>query len=319
MVGIKLITVQCLTRDAVRIAWLLDETLDDLSEATVSVWRSTSSSSGYVRVSQEMSAADVHYFLDSGVNILSLQRDVFWRVQVTQGDSVTQYGSTDARQVAQGADAGGVRLASAAPPLNALEIGRRVALVIDGYVGQRFLHLRRRTSGRRCPECWDALKRQCSRSSCPTCFSVGFAGGYFPPQPINLGALRPKDLQEAMSSIATVEVRDSVFQAHNRVLISKDDVLVSPTSRYAVVSVTFEEFSGFVTRQLVALRELPRTGVEYTIPISWTVNSLTQNQPMGHLQSTSLESYEEGILALGIGPPTVNPATLFPSTLIEEP
>lgn len=62
----------------------------------------------------------------------------------------------------------------------AREITRKENLLLTKKVGTKGYLLKRRYFGTVCPVCTDPVLKTSNQSQCPSCFGVGFTGGYYP-------------------------------------------------------------------------------------------------------------------------------------------
>lgn len=63
----------------------------------------------------------------------------------------------------------------------AVEMTRRMGILLSEFVGRQCLVFPVRTSGTRCPVCYDAIRQRRMLEICPQCFSTGWAAGYLAP------------------------------------------------------------------------------------------------------------------------------------------
>lgn len=60
-------------------------------------------------------------------------------------------------------------------------IRRHLIQLREGHAGNlMYLCIKRRTA-EKCPNCWDQIRGQRTKTSCPVCLNTGFIGGYFDP------------------------------------------------------------------------------------------------------------------------------------------
>lgn len=60
------------------------------------------------------------------------------------------------------------------------EISRREALMLRKFLGVPAILFKRRTYGKRCPDCWSEEYASVIRDNCERCVGTGYDGGYFP-------------------------------------------------------------------------------------------------------------------------------------------
>ena len=317
------IRVFTLDRDSLTVTWSIEDTTADLTQHTVSIWRSEQEAGQYIRVSQEMIASDVVDFQDRAVNILSKWREFFYRVRLTNTSSAESafFGSRPHRQViAEGKDPGGVTM-EAPPDLEAIEAIRRFDLVLREYIGRKVLVLSQRTWGQRCPDCWDSLKRRKKFSKCKTCFDTGLAGGFF--QPIeSFSAKPPHRVMVVITPLFEMQPNDVVLWFNSRPRLKPRDLVVDIDGRrWRIINIQRSEKSGALTRQTVQARLISRDQIEYDVPIrqtDWGVDNLTVGALRQHIRATDIDSYHAAIKDLALGEEQIFDATSEIATNFED-
>lgn len=300
------IRVYTLERDSLTVAWAIQDTTEDLSQHTVSVWRSEQEGGPYQRVSMEMIASDVFDFQDRAVNILSKWREFYYRIQLTDTNTSAEqfFGSTPHRQViADGKDPGGV-IMEAPPDVEALEAIRRFDMVLREYIGRKVLVLSQRTWGQRCGECWDFLKRRKKFSKCHTCFDTGIAGGFYSPLE-SYCAKPPHREMTVLTPIFEMQPNDVVMWFNSRPRLKPRDIVADIDGRrWRIISIQRSEKSWALTRQTAQARLLSRDQIEYDVPIreaDWGVDNLTVGALRQHIRATDIDSYNAAVKDLNLG------------------
>jgi hypothetical protein len=293
-----------LSRDSILLTWEYEDTHLDLEDFTVTVMRSEAEAGPYEDVSEDMPAEDVFEFEDMGAQLLSKWRDWHYRIRVTrESDGESQeYGSRPYIDAVKGSDPGGVVLESP-PDLEALESIRRTDLVLKEYTGRRVLVLKHRTTGTRCPNCWDNLKRRRTISNCLTCFAVGVKGGYLRPRE-SFATKVPHQVQVQLSPLFEMEQSDVLMWFSNRPrLYPRDLVIDTDGRRWRVLQVQRSEKLWSLTRQVAQLRLLSRDQVEYSIPVDiddWGRDSFSANPHRQYIRATDIDSYNAAVRNLGV-------------------
>jgi hypothetical protein len=67
--------------------------------------------------------------------------------------------------------------------IRAREINRREYFLLTHFVGVKSYIFKRKTYGKRCPQCWDYKAEKVVKDHCENCFGTSFEGGYFPAIP----------------------------------------------------------------------------------------------------------------------------------------
>ncbi len=303
MLVVKHIRIWTLDRDSLTISWEFRDTADDLAEYTVTILRSGSEVGEYEEVSDAITADLINEFVDSEVNLHSKHREWYYRIRVTdpEGDYL-DYGSEDPDQVIEGGWPGAAVMA-AYPDLEALEAIRRFDIVARGYAGLRVLALTQRTTGQRCAECWDHLKRRRKKASCTTCYGAGISGGYYYPRECHAIKV-PDQVVNQLSPLFELQVQDMLVWLTSRPRLKPRDLLIGiHGKRWRVVKVQRSEKLWALTRQTVQLREISRDQVEYDIsidPEDWGVDSFTVSPHRQFIRAMDIDSYRRKARDLGV-------------------
>lgn len=304
MIVLRNIRVSSLARDAVALSWEYEDTTESLADYTIAVLRSEGESGAYTAVSAELSCAANEDFEDGTVNLLSKWRDYYWRLRVTHTASARTrtYGSTSYEKVlSEGADPGGFVL-EAPQDLVATEASRRFDLVLEEFIGARVLVLPSKSSGTRCTNCWDPLKRRKTISNCQVCYGNGVVGGYYAARE-SLLAKVPPHIASELTPLFEMQPQDVLFWASSRPRLKPRDLVVDTLGwRWRVIKVQRSEKLWALTRQVVQMRKITRDQVEYDVPVSWTRDSFTALPPRNYVNATDIESYWEAVREKGAEP-----------------
>lgn len=298
------IRVWTLDRDSITVTWDLENSAEDFSGYSVSVWRAESMAGPYVRISMEMNANDFFEIQDRGVNQFSKWREFYYRIRLTKtADSTYQdYGSTPIKNVLRGDDPGGVSM-EAVPDLEAMEAIRRMDLTLREFAGRRVLALVERTWGQRCPDCWDNVKRRRNRSNCITCFDTGLTGGFFHPQQTRCMKPPARELV-ALTSLFEMQPNDVVMWFNSTPRLKPRDIIIDTDGRrWRAIVVNESEKGWALTRQTIQMREISKDQVEYKIPIDpddWGKDNFTSSPLRQFIRATDIDSYNKAVQDLGI-------------------
>jgi hypothetical protein len=302
MLIIENIRVWTLSRDSLTITWSIRNTTLDLSGFTLTVLRSDSQVGEFTEVIGPFNAEGTEEVVDTSVNLYSKWREHCYRVRVTRSSDgeTLEFGSTPPDKVVSGTNAGGVVMESP-PDLQALEAIRRFDLMLKEYSGRKVLALTQRTWGTRCSECWDALKRRRKTSNCAGCYDTGLMGGYFSPR--ESWCMKAPDREVvALNRLTELQPHDvtMIFSAMPR--LKPRDLIIDPDGRrWRVLMVGRSEKLWSLTHQSVALRELSRDQVEYTLDISdWAIDPFSASPPRQHIAATDIDSYYKRAQQLGV-------------------
>jgi hypothetical protein len=158
---------------------------------------------------------------------------------------------------------------SARPPLDALEMIRLNGLLFKEYTGRPCLVYGRRTFGKKCTECIDAVTSVQLTNNCTSCYGVGYARGYHNPMYayINLGpdvkAITPSE--QLISQQHTIQGRMSVYP-----LVKPGDLVVEEEgTKWRVQNVSHTERLRAPVQQILNLFRIPEGDIEHQIPVQW--------------------------------------------------
>ena len=245
------ITVDPLDRDAVTLSWSYESPILDPTDWTFRVERSESRSGPYVTVGPVLS---VPTFTDRVGSFRSRNRTYFWRVRaqhVASADIVSDPVTND-----YPAD------------LILLEIIRRHTLFLRRFVGRDVAFFKERTTGQRCPICWDAIRQRVTRSGCERCFATGFLHGYYPQQNCQI-ALQPSVEAPVMQILGEAQPGQTYGWTVHIPKVKARDVFVEKTGRrWVVVNRTATERRGSTSRQTFLLREINPSDPEFRVPVT---------------------------------------------------
>ncbi len=297
------IRVWTLSRDSLTISWAFRNTTAALGDYSITVLRSGSAAGGYEEISSAFAADATVEFVDSEVVLHSKWREYFYRLRVTAPDgSTTDFGSVDYKRVLAGDDAGGVVLESL-PDLVALEAIRRFDMLLQTKIGRELLVLNHRSTGQRCAECWDNLKRRRTKSKCLTCYGVGVSGGYYFPKQA-WAAKVPHRASVQLTPLFEMQNNDALLWMSSRPrVVPRDLVIDADGRRWRVIDIQRHEKLWALTRQTVQVRELSKDQVEYDIPISadeWDIDPVAATPYRQYINATNLDSHRRAKRELGL-------------------
>lgn len=285
----------------VRIQWDLEEVTES-GVFNFTVERSGSPGGDWVIVVADL--PDTYLYDDmlvaDEVNILSLSRDIYYRVKVTPPSGAlnafyspvvnldgqaqtTPIGPMPvmgfrvpdgAQHEAEPLKGQSERAARNQSPTVRLRLLRR-KILRDEYirlrqlVGVEFLLLKRRHFGSRCTKCYDPITREVTLSRCPICYGTSFSGGYFAPVLI-LGAAQTSQVQTEVSPQTKDDIRMQRIQFLDFPKIDESDVLVQKAHnrRFLVKQRYYTSLKMVPVHQTVTASELERQAIEYEVPVT---------------------------------------------------
>jgi hypothetical protein len=252
-VGIKIknFRVRSLDIDFNELAWELKDTTEDALDYTFQVLRAESPMGLFTHISQPFS--DRYSFIDNAILIGDKWRQYHYRLLITNlltgetEESVTTVKEPE-------------------PDLAALEIRRHMQILFREHAGRRIWLLPSRQSGQRC-ECWAPRLKQRVRSGCALCFDTGYVRGYYNPIE-TFGQIDPSPKANQNTNLGAQQQTNTTGRFPDYPPLKPDDVLVElENRRWKVVTVTSTEKGRAVVHQEVTLHEIPRSDMEYSIPL----------------------------------------------------
>jgi len=254
--------VQSFDLDHLDITWSVADTAEDVSRYSLYLFKSIDGGEGpYRQIAGPFDNDD--RFRDPDVSIVHKWRQHYYKIRVVSKDTGKEK------------EYGPVALA-AQPDLIALEIQRRMNLVLIEYNGRRCLLFPALTSGQRCPVCFDTGTRgnTISRSktqNCQTCYDTTFVGGYAKPilffMQIDPGPTEPQLLDITERASVTTSSRTSAYP-----VLKPRDVIVDPENvRWQVEKVSMTQKRGAIVHQEPILHQIPKSDIRYSLPVPPTL------------------------------------------------
>jgi hypothetical protein len=234
--------------DKVALRWSLDEPVRQV--VTFEVWRSESSTTGFVRVGVTRSLVWV-----DRVNLLAKFKPMYYQVRAL---------------IANHPAVSNTAAITNAPDETVLRFQRRERFQLGKYDGvPAFVYTRRRT-GQVCPRCVGDKEMGDLGVDCMTCFGTGFRGGYYPPVPIYVAH---QDLKTEGSNIQQNYVKDSSstnLWTSNWTIMSPEDVVIEmspPNQVWRVTGMQKSERFRAPSRQIFTANEADKGHAIYRLPI----------------------------------------------------
>jgi len=150
------------------------------------------------------------------------------------------------------------------------EMVRREALTLDKFNGADFLLFRRIVNGTPCTDCVDEILQQPASNECPSCYGIGFLGGYYKKGilRINVNADDDSKLSQQASGPQELSLVSGNFPGYP--IVKFKDIMVDPSTnkRYEIVSTIEDQFHTYNIRQTVIMSRLPPSDPSYQVPIN---------------------------------------------------
>ena len=149
------------------------------------------------------------------------------------------------------------------------KIMRDEYVLMKKLAGQEYYLLKRRHFGTRCTVCYDAATRKVLKSNCSDCYGTSWEDGYFNPVAM-LGRRAASQVQSNESPQAKLDVNLTSIQFLDFPRIDEEDIIVEKATnrRYLVKSRYFTSLKTIPVHQTISVSELERQAVEYRISVS---------------------------------------------------
>lgn len=239
--------------DRILVSWKIEATDEDLSKFRFRVERSNSPGGPFEPITDEL--VNVFLFTDVTKQMKSKWRKFYYKISVrnveTEETTESEVADLDSK-----------------PDFFLLEIRRRHDLYLRRFVGIRAAILVAKTFGQRCADCYDPVKQRQKSSSCQTCFSTGYVGGYFSqintlvnfsPSPelvqiLETGERQPNQVNMWMNFFPRLSPRDMIVEFPEQ-------------RRWRVATVGKTERLRATSRQIATVVEINRSDVEWSVPV----------------------------------------------------
>lgn len=194
----------------------------------------------------------------TGVNLLSLSRDIYYKVTVTPPSGINGRFESAASPVEPGLDR--------RTRLFKRKILRDESVAFRNLNGVPIAVLKVRRWGQTCRECWDATLNEATHEHCTFCFGTGYERGYWNPIYIR-GRKSAAPVQTQMTAHGESDTKRVTFTVLDYPHIEKEDLLIDlrRNDRYIVEMVTPTELKGVVVHQSVTASLIARDAVEYKL------------------------------------------------------
>jgi hypothetical protein len=192
------------------------------------------------------------------LNFLSLSRQVYYRITVTDSAGVSS---------------AGIRSLGAGLPRRQMLLKRKILRderIGFKFNGTQFAVLKRRHWGTRCKVCFDLLTKRVTRSKCNECYGTGFEGGYW--APVRITARQGvTNVQTQIAPQGNVDINKKRLVLLDYPAVEPFDVLVdiAQNARFIVDTATRTELRSVVVHQELTISEIARDSIEYRIPVNF--------------------------------------------------
>lgn len=146
------------------------------------------------------------------------------------------------------------------------EVTRREWLLLRKFVGVKTYLFKKKSSGARCPDCWNPDSMRIMNDKCPTCLGTSWDGGYWDPiETLFQYGITPNDAVNDYRGV--VEPNQIQAWTINVPIVHDFDIVVRyPDVRvYRVERVEPTELQTVTVRQPMVLAELSKESIEFSL------------------------------------------------------
>jgi hypothetical protein len=220
---------------------------------------------------------DLYRFRDNRVPALHKWRQFFYKLRIVD------------RRTNETAEVGPTASSEAAPDILASAIIREEDQLFREFVGRRSWLFPARTFGPRC-SCYDATLNRIARSNHLPCFGTGWLGGYLSPVEIFI-QFDPNPKQVALQAMGETQPSNTAARCSSFPPVSPRDILIeSENRRWRVVNVVPTQRLRAVVHQELQLHEVPRSDIEYSIPLNIDAQGLVPASERNFRNAQNIDS-----------------------------
>jgi hypothetical protein len=225
---------------------------------------------------------DRYMMRDVQVSLLHKWRQYYYKIRVVS------------RKTGESKDFGPAGNFSPGPDLIAAEIVRQEDVLFREHSGRKAYLFNRRTFGPRC-SCWDDTLQRRTRSGHLPCYDTGFLGGYMSPIEIHVQIDPPGKVKQA-TALGDIQPGDTAGRMICFPPVNPDDIIVeAENKRWKVMRVVPTERLRAIVRQEFVLHEIPKTDVEYELPVRVNLRDLEPSAARNYTNPQNIEKNEDDV------------------------
>ena len=273
MIVVENIKVRSFDLDYLEVSWEIADTNEDVLDYTFQILRSEGPAGPFHPITDAFQ--NLFTFRDIEANQLSKYREWYYKIRVKRRTTGTSQDYP--------ANISGVAI-EAQPDLEALEISNRMKLLLKEFTGRKVWIYPVMTFGQRC-SCFDTETDRKTRSQCLTCFDVGYVNGYHTPIEIHM-QIDPTRKATRLTDVAEFNDANATGRLANFPRLKPREIVIeSENRRWRVHSVHATEKLRSVVHQEVTLHLIPRTDIEYRLPVNVTLSTLQPSPSRQYLNA----------------------------------
>jgi hypothetical protein len=187
---------------------------------------------------------------------------------------------------------GGAKLA-ALPDLAALEMARINNLKLKEFSGRKVWIFPKKTSGQRCPICFDEVSQRRLRSSCLNCFDTGWVGGYNAPVESYGMVITPNEATTHAPFGDMQTENTSILLGNYPELFEGDIIIEAENIRWRVGSnIGKVNKARALVRQQAPIHHIPKSDMEYSLPMNLGADEIRELQASPERNYTNPQTLE---------------------------
>lgn len=251
-IEVQRLRVRSLDVDFMEVSWELDSSTEDIFDYTFQLLRSEGAEGPYEPLSPEVE--DQYLYVDNTIIRGHAYRRFFYRLVVkhkASGDT-KEFGPASQEPDAD---------------LVATEVRKHMNILFREFAGRRCWVLPVRTFGQRCTACWSPTLQKKRIGACLSCFDTSYTRGYM--RPIEAWVqFDPNAKAEQNSATGPTQQHNTTARmGYYPPLKPRDIIIEGENKRWRITSVTTTEQLRAPLHQELALHEIPKTDIEYRIPL----------------------------------------------------
>lgn len=255
VLAMKILNLRVLSLDYAtrQLIWdVADDARDNYLDYELQVERSESSKGPYDPISPYFQV--YQRFVDTKVPIGHRYRQLYYRIRyrrrVGGAESVSMYATQEA-----------------SPSRKALAIRRQLHLLYRNGKGRRAWLLPVRTTGRRCPSCWDPSTDQRVSSRCITCYDTTWYRGFLHPIEIFID-IDPSSNENNPTQAGNFQQNTTTARLGHYPGVKMDDLIIEGENhRWRVISLSTTEYMRAPLQQHLNLQEVGNSDIEMQVPL----------------------------------------------------
>jgi len=255
---LELINVACrsLDLDRLTLSWDIADTSESPLDYDFHVQRAGSPGGEWDTVSPQ-ALVDTYIFVDAQAGLLHNWAKLYYRIRVVRRSTGEESFYPDVPVSLR-----------AAPPLDALEMARQELVLLKEFVGRKCWLFKRRTSGAKCPECWDPRSMQRVKSKCMSCYGTGWAGGYHRPIEFYCNIAPAAQTPQNVPPVGELQIENSTAWTIFFPPVDPRDVIVEPENvRWLVHNRVYTERARAPVKQQLQIHRITPGDMEFLLPL----------------------------------------------------